>query len=142
MSDGLLEYLGVDCIDVTSGEDTRSRCPVSIVSSEISMVRPSSIDLTSLTEITLHTGGQCITVDRSYDLVREDWQAALEPELPKPKTRAVVAALDGVDWRLLYRQKLALLKLRQRQPEDSAEWDALSGVIHLLDALQDAESAG
>ena len=46
-------------------------------------------------------------------------------------------SLNGVDWDLLHRQKLILLKLRQRQPEGSAESDALSGVIHLLDALQD-----
>lgn len=46
-------------------------------------------------------------------------------------------SLNAVDWELLHRQKLALLKLRQRQPEGSAESDALSGIIHLLDALQD-----
>ena len=46
-------------------------------------------------------------------------------------------SLNGVDWNLLHRQKLTLLKLRQREPEGSAEADALSGVIHLLDALQD-----
>lgn len=46
-------------------------------------------------------------------------------------------SLNGVDWDLLHRQKLTLLKLRQRQPEGSAKADALSGVIHLLDALQD-----
>ena len=46
-------------------------------------------------------------------------------------------SLNAVDWDLLHRQKLTLLKLRQRQPEGSAEAAALSGVIHLLDALQD-----
>ena len=46
-------------------------------------------------------------------------------------------SLNDVDWDLLHRQKLILLKLRQRQPKGSAEADALSGVIHLLDALQD-----
>jgi len=45
--------------------------------------------------------------------------------------------LNRVDWGLLHRQKLTLLKLRQRQPEGSAEADALSGIIHLVDALQD-----
>ena len=50
-------------------------------------------------------------------------------------------SLNGVDWDLLHRQKLILLKLRQRQPEGSAETDALSGVIHLLDALQDDAAA-
>ena len=50
-------------------------------------------------------------------------------------------SLNGVDWGLLHRQKLTLLKLRQRQPEGSAETDALSGVIHLLDALQENAAA-
>ena len=50
-------------------------------------------------------------------------------------------SLNGVDWDLLYRQKLTLLQLRQRQPEGSVEADALSGVIHLLDALQDNAAA-
>ena len=50
-------------------------------------------------------------------------------------------SLNGVDWDLLHRQKLTLLKLRQRQQEGSAESDALSGVIHLLDALQDDAAA-
>lgn len=46
-------------------------------------------------------------------------------------------SLEGVDWGLLHRQKLSLLVLRERQPQESAEANALSGVIHLLDALQD-----
>ncbi len=50
-------------------------------------------------------------------------------------------SLNGVDWDLLHRQKLALLKLRQREPEGSAEVEALSGVVHLLDALQDDAAA-
>ena len=50
-------------------------------------------------------------------------------------------SLNGVDWYLLHRQKLALLTLRQRVPEGSAEAEALSGVIHLLDALQDDAAA-
>ncbi|MFH1748253.1 MAG: hypothetical protein ABIG44_14560 [Planctomycetota bacterium] len=50
-------------------------------------------------------------------------------------------SLNAVDWDLLYRQKLTLLKLRQRQPEGAAEADALSGIIHLLDALQDDAAA-
>ena len=50
-------------------------------------------------------------------------------------------SLNGVDWALLHRQKLTLLELRQRQPQGSAEADALSGVVHLLDALQDDAAA-
>ncbi len=50
-------------------------------------------------------------------------------------------SLNDADWDLLHQQKLALLKLRQRQPEGSGESDALSGVIHLLDALQDDADA-
>ena len=50
-------------------------------------------------------------------------------------------SLNGVDWDLLHRQKLTLLELRQRQPQGSAEADVLSGVVHLLDALQDDVAA-
>ena len=50
-------------------------------------------------------------------------------------------SLNGVDWGLLHRQKLTLLKLRQREPEGSDEVVALSGIIHLLDALQDDAAA-
>ena len=46
-------------------------------------------------------------------------------------------SLNDVDWNLLHRQKLTLLKLRQHWSGGSAEAEALSGVIHLLDALQD-----
>lgn len=47
------------------------------------------------------------------------------------------ASLNHIDWDLLHQQKLVLLALRRKHPKDSAEADALSGVIHLLDALQD-----
>jgi len=52
-------------------------------------------------------------------------------------------SLDGVDWELLHRQKLVLLKQlndgRLKPPDDAALW----GIVHLLDALQnDAITAG
>ena len=46
-------------------------------------------------------------------------------------------SLEKVDWDLLHRQKLALLAMRKRRREGSPEAEALSGIIHLLDALQD-----
>ena len=46
-------------------------------------------------------------------------------------------ALKKVDWHLLHRQKMVLLALRERQRSGSTEYKALSGIIHLLDALQD-----
>ena len=46
-------------------------------------------------------------------------------------------ALMKVDWNLLHRQKLVLLSIRARQRHGSREEQALSGIIHLLDALQD-----
>lgn len=46
-------------------------------------------------------------------------------------------SLNKVDWDLLYQQKLALLAIRTRQCDVSPEFEALSGIIHLLDALQD-----
>lgn len=46
-------------------------------------------------------------------------------------------SLNNVDWNLLHRQKLALLALRTQLAVGSPEAEALAGVIHLLDALQD-----
>ena len=46
-------------------------------------------------------------------------------------------SLNQVDWDLLHQQKLALLTIRREQRKGSPEANALSGVIHLLDALQD-----
>ena len=46
-------------------------------------------------------------------------------------------ALMNVDWDLLHEQKLVLLELRHNMPDGSAVFQALSGVIHLVDALQD-----
>lgn len=46
-------------------------------------------------------------------------------------------SLNKVDWDLLHEQKLALLAIRGRQRDRSPEFEALSGIIHLLDALQD-----
>jgi len=46
-------------------------------------------------------------------------------------------SLDKVDWDLLHRQKLVLLAIRKQHRGGSPEADALSGIIHLLDALQD-----
>ena len=45
--------------------------------------------------------------------------------------------LSKVDWSLLHQQKLVLLAIRDRHGDRSSEFDALSGIIHLLDALQD-----
>ena len=50
-------------------------------------------------------------------------------------------ALQNVDWNLLHQQKLTLLAIRKRQHSGSSEHDALSGIIHLLDALQDEAAA-
>lgn len=46
-------------------------------------------------------------------------------------------SLDKVDWNLLHQQKRVLLKIREDQLAGSSEREALSGIIHLLDALQD-----
>lgn len=52
-------------------------------------------------------------------------------------------SLNNVDWDLLHEQKLTLLRLLERQPYDSPDAEALSGLINLLDALQDeATKAG
>lgn len=46
-------------------------------------------------------------------------------------------SLDKVDWNLLHQQKLRLLAMRTHQSDGSPEKEILSGIIHLLDALQD-----
>ena len=46
-------------------------------------------------------------------------------------------SLKNVDWDLLHEQKLALLAMRQSHCDGSPQRAALSGIIHLLDALQD-----
>ena len=46
-------------------------------------------------------------------------------------------ALLNVDWDLLHQQKLVLLELRENIPSDSPADQALHGIVHLLDALQD-----
>ncbi len=46
-------------------------------------------------------------------------------------------ALHKVDWNLLHQQKRVLVSMRATLPEQSSEYEALSGIIHLLDALQD-----
>jgi hypothetical protein len=52
-------------------------------------------------------------------------------------------SLDGVDWELLYRQKLVLLAVLEGMDRNSSTAEALRGLVHLLDALQDdAEAAG
>ena len=51
-------------------------------------------------------------------------------------------ALKKIDWSLLHRQKLTLLAMRDRQRRDSPEAEALAGIIHLLDALQDEAADG
>lgn len=50
-------------------------------------------------------------------------------------------SLDKVDWDLLHKQKLALLAIRTQHRDGSPEFQALSGIIHLLDALQDDAAA-
>lgn len=52
-------------------------------------------------------------------------------------------SLDQVDWDLLQRQKLVLLGVLDGLDRNSSVAEALWGLIHLLDALQDdAVSAG
>ena len=46
-------------------------------------------------------------------------------------------ALQHVDWDLLNQQKRVLVSMRANVPEQSPEFEALSGIIHLLDAIQD-----
>jgi hypothetical protein len=52
-------------------------------------------------------------------------------------------SLDGVDWELLHKQKLVLLTVLDSMDRDTPVAEALWGLAHLLDALQDdAAEAG
>jgi hypothetical protein len=52
-------------------------------------------------------------------------------------------SLDRVDWELLHQQKLALLRVLDGMSRDTTAAEALWGIVHLLDALQDdAAEAG
>ena len=48
-----------------------------------------------------------------------------------------IAARLNVDWDLLHEQKLVLLEILGGIPRESIAGQALAGIIHLLDALQD-----
>ncbi len=50
-------------------------------------------------------------------------------------------SLERVDWELLHRQKLALLEVLEGRDRNSSTADALRGIVHLLDALQDDAAA-
>lgn len=49
--------------------------------------------------------------------------------------------LKNVDWELLHRQKRAVMTLLDSKRLLARETEALSGLVHLLDALQDDASA-
>lgn len=52
-------------------------------------------------------------------------------------------SLDRVDWELLHQQKLVLLSVLDGLDRNSSVAEALGGLVHLLDALQDdAVAAG
>ena len=51
-------------------------------------------------------------------------------------------SLDRVDWELLHRQKLVLLNVLDSMDRNSSVAEALRGLVHLLDALQDDAAAG
>ncbi|CAM3693369.1 hypothetical protein DESA109040_20035 [Deinococcus saxicola] len=61
--------------------------------------------------------------------------------MPTSKPSGLDAALAGTDWALLAQQKETLLAMRHREGLSIDERDALSGVIHLLDAWTDGAHA-
>jgi hypothetical protein len=50
-------------------------------------------------------------------------------------------SLDRVDWALLHQQKLVLLNVLAGLGRNSSTGQALRGIVHLLDALQDDAAA-
>lgn len=52
-------------------------------------------------------------------------------------------SLNGIDWDLLHRQKRVLVEHLSRDKLNTADTQALWGIVHLIDALQDdAVAAG
>lgn len=49
--------------------------------------------------------------------------------------------LNRIDWDLLHRQKRVLLKLLNDKSLSTIHVEALCGIVHLLDALQDDAAA-
>lgn len=70
------------------------------------------------------------------------------PYVDEEETAAPVPAfISGIDWKMLKNQKLGLLNeiilLEERDIDSSESVNSLTGIVHLLDALQDyAEAAG
>ena len=50
-------------------------------------------------------------------------------------------SLNGVDWDLLHQQKLVLVDWLSGIPPQPSTMEALWGIVHLLDALQDDAAA-
>ena len=50
-------------------------------------------------------------------------------------------SLNGVDWDLLHHQKFILVEWLSGAPPKPSETEALWGIVHLLDALQDDAAA-
>ena len=50
-------------------------------------------------------------------------------------------SLKGVDWDLLHRQKLVLVEWLSGKSLAASQAEALWGIVHLLDALQDDAAA-
>jgi integrase len=49
-------------------------------------------------------------------------------------------SLNNVDWDLLHQQKLTLLEMLNRRRNDTPEAEALSGIINLLETVEDDEA--
>lgn len=79
---------------------------------------------------------------RADAIEREIWErlSALDPLIAKPSPLALVSAdLSGVDWKLLRAQKrsLARLTIKKGAGVKRRHRKALSGILHLLDHIQD-----
>jgi hypothetical protein len=50
----------------------------------------------------------------------------------------IMLPYESIDWRLLAAQKRQLVNIRSKLPVNARNHDLLGGVIHLMDALEDA----
>jgi hypothetical protein len=81
---------------------------------------------------------------QGHDTLSRGWREHLNeiideigPDGENMTEEAEASPLNGIDWPMLMDQKETLVMIRLRFPQKGSIYQDLSGVIHLIDALQD-----
>lgn len=82
--------------------------------------------------------GECPDCGALCYPLKDDELAELAPA--NHDTSVMVGVIHGIDWTILSKQKLALVELVHSNTSSHQQKKALRGIIHLLDAMQDAAS--